>query len=102
MTACQNLLRGNCSPGWRVVPWSGGRDAAVDEVTDGAEGRLAVQAGGPGDRAVADVDAGTQSERKPPVTLRNTTEGRISRSEMLLVAGTSRSVRNTKNSVRQP
>lgn len=40
-----------------------------------------------------------QSERKPPVTLRNTTEGRISRSEMLLVAGTSRFVRKTKNFV---
>jgi hypothetical protein len=40
-----------------------------------------------------------QSERKPLVTFRNTTEGRISRSEMLLAAGTSRLVRKTKNFV---
>ena len=53
---------GNCSPGWRVVPWSGGSEAAVDEVTDGAGGGPAVQAGGPGDRAVAGVDAGTPAQ----------------------------------------
>jgi hypothetical protein len=35
------------------------------------------------------------------VTLRNTADGRISRSEMLLVAGTSRLVRKTKNLARQ-
>lgn len=38
-----------------------------------------------------------QLDRKPLVTLRNTTEGRISRSDMLLVAGMSRLVRKTKN-----
>jgi hypothetical protein len=35
------------------------------------------------------------------VTLRNTTDGRISRSEILLVAGTSRLVRKTKNFPRE-
>jgi len=40
---------------------------------------------------------GSHSDRKPPVTLQNTTEGRISRSATLLVALTRRSSMKTKN-----
>lgn len=64
---------------------------------------MALSADWPESRAVPVTDRypawiwAPQSDRKPFVTFRNTTEGRISRSEMLLVAGTSRLVRKTKN-----
>ena len=69
--------------------------------------RMATRADFPLRRAVPVTDRypawiwGPHSDRKPLVTLRNTTEGRISRSDMLLVAGTSRLVRKTKNLHRQ-
>ena len=62
--------------------------------------RLSVEASGTGDGAVSGMDLSPQSDRKPLVTFRKTTEGLISRSEMLLVGGTSRSARKTKNLVR--
>jgi len=42
------------------------------------------------------------AERKPLVTLRNTPEGRLSLSEVLLAAYTSRPVGKAENFVRQP
>jgi transposase len=65
--------------------------------------RIALSADWPERRAVPVTDrypawiCAPHSDLKPLVTLRKTTEGRISRSEMLFVAITSRFVRKTKN-----
>lgn len=75
-------------------------EGSVDQVADGGPGGLALQARGSGDGAIAGVDAGPQSERKPLVTLRKITDGRISCSLPLLVGGTRRSARKTKNLLR--
>ena len=55
----------------------------------------------PGDGAVSGMDLGAPVRAEAVGDLANTTEGRISRPEMLLVAGTSRLIRKTKNFVRQ-
>lgn len=46
----------NCSGGW-LHRFLGDSESIIDEVSDGAPGGLALQAGGSGDGAIADVRA---------------------------------------------
>jgi hypothetical protein len=90
----------NCSVGWL---WSGQAGTNVPLM----RARMAVQGEMPRRRAVPVTDRypawlfGPQVDLKPLVTLRKTTEGRISRSQPLLVAGTRGPVMKTKNLPRQ-